>query len=159
MWTVPIVILRDLLGDLDELLYQDARLQTILAISAFRVSSEVSFDVSYSVDLTSGSETVTPDFNDPIDGDFINLMCLRAAIRVTSAEIKLSAGEVTSIQDDKAKITMGRSSTLKNSLSDLQNSYDEYVKNYLAGKSKGAGAIMSPTTRLNSSLGYYGERE
>lgn len=148
MWDVPIIILRELLGDQASTLYTNSSLQRMLAISAFRVSSEVSFDNNYIIDLTSGSESVSPDFNVGPDKDFINLMCLRAAVTTISAEIKLSTNDITSIKDGPATITLSKTATLKEKFNDTKLQYDEYVKNYLCGKSKYAGACIGPYGKI-----------
>lgn len=150
-WDTPIIILRDLLGDYDETLYTDAKLQRILAISAFRLVGEISFTTSYTIDLTPSAEDITPDPTSPIDYDFVNLMCLKAAVSVVGAEITLSTGNAISIKDGPASITLANSSSiLKTRLDELKNQYEDYVKAYLCGKSKFGGCVMTPTTTDNA---------
>lgn len=150
MWTEAIIILREFIGDPTGATYTDANLQRILAISAFRVRSEVAFDNAYTVDLTAGSETVSPDFSDPLDYDFINLICLRSVISIIGAELKLSTNDITSIKDGPATITLGKSNVLKDKLADAKFQYDEYVKNYLCGKSKYSAAVLGPYGKIIS---------
>lgn len=160
MWDIPITILRDLLGDYDEALYTDAKLQRILAISAFNLVGSVSFSTSYTVDLTAAAENVTPDPTDPMDYDFINLMCLKASISVVGAEIKLSSGNAVTIKDGPASITLGNTSNiLKTRLTELKTQYEDYVKAYLCGKSKFAGCVLGPTTTFHADYTIYSDRE
>lgn len=159
MWTEAIIILREFIGDPTGTTYTDASLQRILAISAFRVRSEVAFENDYTVDLTPGSETVSPDFSSPLDYDFINLICLRAVISIIGAELKLSTNDITSIKDGPATITLGKSNVLKDKLADSKFQYDEYVKNYLCGKSKYSGAVIGPYGKIQTDNSYYDDRQ
>ena len=145
--TDGLIILRDLIGDYDAA-YAEAKLKRLLAVAAYRIRQDVSFDIIYEVDLTSGSELVTPDpSGPPKDYDFINLMALRASISVITGELKLSADQSISITDGPSKITVEKGKYLKNQLDIMKSQYDEYIKNYLCSKSKFGGAVTGPISK------------
>jgi hypothetical protein len=151
----PTIILREIIGD-DGTTYTDAKLRRLLAVSMYRVRSEVSLDVAYTVDLTAGAEAVTPSPEvAPKDYDAINMMALRAAIVILSADLKIAASESITIKDGPSTIsTVDRGKYLSVRLEWAQKEYDDYIKNYVCGSSRHAGAVSTPFTRYGSSGSY-----
>jgi hypothetical protein len=155
----PTIILRDIVGD-DGTTYTDAKLRRLLAVSMFRVRSEISLDKTYEVDLTALAEDVSPDPSAATkDYDAINLMSLKAAITLLSAELKVAAGQAFTIKDGPSTIsTADKVKYLDVRLRWAQDEYNDYVKNYLAGSSKYAGAVSTPFTRYGSGGGWTDDR-
>lgn len=155
--TEPTIILREIINDPLAATYSDSRLKTLLAISMYRVRSEISLDYTYEVDLTSGSEDVSPDpsTRSPKDYDAINLMALKAAIILTSAELKIASGRSIVLKDGPSQISTGDTAKyLKTVLEWAKEEYDSYIKQILAGSSKYAGAVSTPFTRYGDSAGW-----
>lgn len=149
----PTIILRDIVGD-DGTTYTDAKLRRLLAVSMYRVRSEVSLDHTYEVDLTDTAEDVAPDpsTRSPKDYDTINLMALKAATTLLAGELKVAAGQAFTIKDGPSTIsTADKVKYLNTRLEWAKDEYDDYVKNYLAGSSKYGGAVSTPFTRYGSS--------
>lgn len=143
-YTDGLVILRSLVGD-EGTTYTDAKLKKVLAIGAYRVRQEVDFDTSYEVDLTSGSEAVTPDPTG--DYDFINLMALKSAVVLLTGELKLAGDQSIIVQDGPSKIQVDKGKWIKSMLDWSKSEYDDYVKDYIAGNSKYSGVVMTPYTK------------
>jgi hypothetical protein len=153
----PSVIFRDIVGDYDGTIYSAARVRRLLAIAAYRVRSEVSFDTTYEVDLTANAESVTPDpeTRSPKDYDFINLIALKAAIMLLAGEHKIAAGDAVTIKDGPSTITMGdKAKYLQARLEWAKQEYIDYIKAYISGDSKYAGAVTGPMTTERISGGW-----
>jgi hypothetical protein len=155
--TEPTIILREIISDPTGATYSDSRLKTLLATSMYRVKSEIVLDHTYEVDLTSGSETVTPDpsTRSPKDYDIINLMALKAAIILISAELKIASGRAVVLKDGPSQISTGDTAKYLQALLDwAKDEYDDLIKMLLAGNSKYAGAVSTPFTRYGDSAGW-----
>lgn len=141
------IILRSLINDLDDspYTYADARLQTILLVSARLMLINVDFANSYTVDVTNA--TLTPDPTDPATQDdaFVVLTSLRAACIILGNEIKAESGNAISIKDGPSAIDLrGVTGTLTTLYKDLSSRYEELLLEYRAGNSVAGQAILGP---------------
>jgi hypothetical protein len=151
-YTNSLVILRSLVGDDDSALYTDAKLKRILAIAGFRVRQEADFDVTYTVDLTSGSEDISPDPS--TDYDFSNMIALKGAVILLTGELKLAGDQNITIWDGPSKIQVDKGKYLKGMLDWAKQEYEDYLKDFMAGNSRSGGAVMTPYTKQFIYPGY-----
>ena len=152
----PIIILREIVGD-DGTTYTDVKLRRLLAVSMYAIRAEISLDHTYDVDLTALAEDVSPDpsTRSPKDYDAINLMALKAAIKLLGAELKVASDQSITIKDGPSTIsTVDKAKFLAQRLQWAQDEYDTYVKNYLFGSSKYAGAVSTPFTNYGANGGW-----
>jgi len=146
-------IVRHLINDLDGVTYSDARIEQAILISAQLVNSEVSFDKTYTINLTTCSISPDPTADTREDG-FINLVAMRTALIVLYNEIKVLAANAVIVWDGPSKID------ISNSYKAAKELYDELSKVYYRakvqfqlGNSKGGTAILTPYT--NNSINTY----
>jgi len=145
--TYPVIILRELIGDSDSITYTDDKLKRLLAIAAYRVTQEVSFDYTYTINLTDGSEDISPDPSIAPDKDMINLISLKASIILMGAELKSASNDAVLIKDGPSTLDLTkRSEFIKGRLDQAKEEYNDYLKHYMLGNSRSGGSITTPTT-------------
>ena len=66
-----ILMLRSVLGDLDETKYTDERLKQVLMVGAYNVRNDATFPNTYTVNV--GQVSISPDPVDQSDTDFVIL--------------------------------------------------------------------------------------
>lgn len=141
-------ILRFLISDLDPTayVYSDARLQQSILIGAQLVSTELTFNKPYEINIAGSS--LTPDPTDATrDDSFINLVCLKSAAIVYGGELRLAGGKSMKVVDGPSQID---TTTMYGNYAKLyQSAVDAYNKariNYVAGNSIGGQMVSTPFT-------------
>lgn len=142
------IMLRQVIGDITSpYTYTDAQLKTLLITNAQLIRTEITFDNSYTVNIS--SETITPDptaLSTP-DDVFINFVVLKSAAILVSAEARVQSKIGISVQDGPSRIDIGGSATaLSNRARDMLDAYERAKIAYIAGSSIGAKAILTPYT-------------
>lgn len=141
---IIIIILRVLINDVSEAIYEDIDLKRIIVVAAGLVKQEISLDISYTMNYS--TFTILPD---PTEEVFINFTALKAAIILLRGELKDIASNTFKITDGPSTIdTTSRYSSSKNLLEDLVEQYDLDKINYSMNNSIGGyrAVITTPTT-------------
>jgi len=144
--TIP--LLRSLVGD-DESPYEfcKERLTNILVSSAKLVITEVSFDTTYTVTIT--TNTVSPDPSD--NSTFMVLAALKAAYIVANSEYRASAAGNVLITDGPSTINLSsRAATYAARAKSLLADYVQAKMQHALGNTVGVACISTPTTTPNS---------
>ena len=77
-WQLDLVLmLRSLIGDLDETKYTDERLKQVLVIGAYNVKNDADFSTDYTIDV--GTKSISPDPVDTSDTDFTVLTLYKSS--------------------------------------------------------------------------------
>lgn len=152
-----VIILRDMVFDTDPsaYTYTSARLEQALVNSAYWVYTKLDFAATYSIDVE--NVAITPDpTEDPIDYDFVALVCMRAAVLVLGSEIKTRA--LTSVRVVDGPSSIDTTTVVQN----LKPLYDAAVKqfenamlSYQVGEGSAGKGILSPYS-ANINLPYFG---
>lgn len=128
--TYIVILLRNLIGDVDSsnYTYSDARLQTLIASCAVLVQSESSLENSYVVDLTPGSEDITPDPVTEDDQFFVVLLSYKAACILAGSRLSSENYDNYRIEDDRTIIDIkGRSRSNETASDNHCDLYDSLV--------------------------------
>lgn len=146
-------ILRYLINDLDSsnYTYADSRLQQSLLIGAQLVSTEITFNKTYEINVAASS--LSPDPTDtPRDDAFINLVCFKSAVIIYGGELRLAGGKSLKVVDGPSQID---TSAMYGNYSKLyQQAIDDYNRakiNYTVG-TVGGQVITTPITYPENTL-------
>ena len=90
-------LLRGLINDLDSSTYSDSTLEQYIVYAAHFNINEISFDTTYTIDMSQMS--ITPNPTSPQDLSFINLTVLKAAIFVLRGEVKEATAQSVRVVD------------------------------------------------------------
>lgn len=142
-----ILMLRSLIGDLDETTYTDERLKQVLVIAAYGVNAAADFMNDYVVDVT--AMTITPDPVEAGDQDFAVLTVYKAACILVGSEVKTQSLNAIAIKDGPSSIDLrGVSGSLSGLQKDLCGKYDDMLNKYRFEKGNGGAplgeAILGP---------------
>lgn len=142
-------ILRVMLGDFDETLYEELTLQRLLVVSAQFVSNELTFSQDFVADVSGIDITPDPCDTGTRDDSFINLTCIKAACLTNRGNAwKESANAL--VTRDIGGITIDTREVFKAKFNLLIQggwcpTYLEEKLEYQSGQNRVAGAIiMSP---------------
>lgn len=138
---VPTII-RNLVNDTSSpYRYSDARLETLTVVSSIFTIQDVSFDVSYTIDVD--AETITPDPSS--DSAFIALTALRVACMIMTGEYTTASDKAIIIRDGPATIDPNRMVDAKKGLADTAcKAYDMAKRNFIFSDGSICRAIVSP---------------
>lgn len=141
-------ILRYMINDLDSTnyAYTDARLQQSLLVGAQLVSTELTFNKDYEINVAGSS--LTPDPTDePRDDSFINLVCLKSTVIIYGGELRLVSGKSLRVIDGPSQIdTTGMYNNYTKLYNSAVDAYNRARVNYVAGNSVGGQIITTPIT-------------
>ncbi len=100
-WDTELVtLLRVMVDDLeDPPRTEDERLETLLLASAQLLKTQLTFDVTYVVDLDASTLTPDPTTSSPRDDPYINLVCLQAACMTDRNSAGRAARKAISFRD------------------------------------------------------------
>lgn len=124
-----VTIVRDLVNDLDPTneKYTDARLKQTIAVAAYLVNNEVTFNTTYTVDV--GATGITPDPTVAPDNDFIALSTLKAGCMIDTGEAREQAKCVAKVADGTSSVdTSARAKAYDSLLNHEQSNCSLYVK-------------------------------
>lgn len=149
-------MVRHLINDVsDTPIYSDSRLYRLLVISALQMSQEVSFNTTYTIDISLGTISPDPSAEATKDNAFINLLCLKAAVILLDGEVRYYSINSIQVSDGPSSInTTARSNFVKSA---AQMMYDKYSQMKMLHQAGEAGAAiltpytvssLSPTTRF-----------
>lgn len=149
-------IVRNLINDVDGTLYTDSRIETVILVAAQLLNTRVDYTYTYTIDVDLLSLSPDPTVVTPKDNDFINLVCLQAAVIILKSEAKTLAAQSYRITDGPSSIDITAAyKGLQEQAKEMQNILDGYVVDYTAGNSNGAQVIMTPYTVVNQQARYY----
>ena len=115
-----ILMLRSVIGDLDETKYTNERLKQILMVGAYNVQNDADFRNEYTINV--GQVSLTPDPIDTGDSDFAVLTVYKSACILIGSEVKTESANAISIKDGPSAIDLrgvsGSLSTLYKSICD-----------------------------------------
>jgi len=143
---VPIV--RGLVFDLTSpYVYSCTRLEELVVVSAVLVIQELTFPISYTINLE--AITITPD---PTDEDFIALVALRTACLISHGEHRDAAKKAISFKDGPAFVdTKERAKYLGDLAEGACTAYARAKVNYQMGDGTLGRAIVGPYAAGQSS--------
>lgn len=104
-WTTEMVtMLRILVDDIEEAVYNDAKLEQVLAYAAFQVCRELPFDYVVAI----ATPTISPDPTDSSskDDSFTNLVCLKAACLIDRSTAMTAAGRSIAVRDGGSSVDL-----------------------------------------------------
>ena len=146
-------ILRYLINDLDSsnYTYADSRLQQCLLVGAQLVSTELTFNKAYEINVAASSLSPDPTAV-PRDDAFINLVCFKSAVVVYGGELRLAGGKSLKVVDGPSQID---TTAMYGNYSKLyQQAIDDYNRaklNYTVGF-VGGQIITTPITYPENTL-------
>ena len=143
-WKIDMVlILRTIIGDLDNAKYTDERLKQVLVIGAYSVVHDADFSTDYTINV--GEVSISPDPIDTKDGDFAILTAYKSACILLGSEVKTEALNAISIKDGPSSIDLsGVSQNLVILYNDLCKKYDELLSSYQYNNTLVGHAILGP---------------
>lgn len=125
--------------------YTDDRLTRLLIVSALQLTQEVSFDTSYTVDISLSTITPDPSDADTKDNAFINLLCLKAASILLDSEVRYYSLDTIRVSDGPSSIdTTSRSTFVKEAAKLMSTRYNQTKILHQTGNA--GAAILTPTT-------------
>ena len=143
-----ILMLRSVIGDLDESKYTNERLKQVLMVGAYGVQNDASFPNTYTVNV--GQVSITPDPVDTGDSDFTVLTVYKSACILVGSEVKTESANAISIKDGPSAIDLrGVSGSLISLYKDLCQKYQDMLDKYRYESGNGDGspvgtAILGP---------------
>tara|TARA_Y100000004_G_scaffold85804_1_gene96234 strand:+ start:302 stop:802 length:501 start_codon:yes stop_codon:yes gene_type:complete len=143
-----ILMLRSVIGDLDETKYTDERLKQVLMVGAYNVQNDAAFPNSYTVNV--GQVSITPDPVDEGDSDFTILTVYKTACILIGSEVKSESANAISIKDGPSAIDLrGVSGSLLALYKDICSKYQSLLDTYRWEQGNGDGtpvgtAILGP---------------
>lgn len=128
--------------------YADDRLERLVVIAALQLIQEVSFDTTYTVDVSKGTISPDPSNDDTKDNAFINLVCLKASVILLDSESRYYAINSLRVSDGPSSIdTTSRVAFIKEAGRILNDKYAQMKNLHQSGQ---AGvAILTPYTVSN----------
>tara|TARA_Y100000361_G_C11145440_1_gene337746 strand:+ start:53 stop:553 length:501 start_codon:yes stop_codon:yes gene_type:complete len=152
-WKIDLVLmLRSLIGDLDNEKFTDERLKQILVFGAYNVMNDADFSQTYSVDV--GEVTISPDPISNNDTDFTTLTVYKSACILLGSEVKTEAANAISIKDGPSAIDLrGVTQNLNLMYKDFCAKYDEMLNTYQYNNTLVGQAILGPYSPGSMVLG------
>lgn len=146
-WQNEIVrVVRFLIDDIDCSTYTDDRLEETVIVAAQLSQLEIDYDTTYSIDVD--ELTISPDPTSPRDDSFINLVSMKAACIILSAEAKAATGQAVKVTDGPSTIDMTLVYKAKQERAkDVCDAYKQAVLQYQAGTRSVGEAIIGPYTQ------------
>lgn len=136
-------ILRALINDVAETEYSDADLTMLILIASINIQQEISFPISYEVNLI--TKEINPDPS--TDNAFCLFAAHKAAITITYTELRTYAKQSFRIKDGPSDVDLKDSyKGLKDLIDLLEKQYDVMKKDYLLEDSSFGYAVITPTT-------------
>lgn len=151
-------IVRNLINDIDGTSYTDSRIETVILVATQLLSTQVDFGNSYTIDVDLLSLTPDPTTVEPKDNDFINLVCLQAALIILRSEAKTLAAQSYRITDGPSSIDISAAyKGLQEQVKEMQDLLDWAIAGYTTGalNALGGQAILTPYTVVNQQSRYY----
>ena len=152
-WKIDLVLmLRSLIGDLDNAKFTDERLKQILVFGAYNVVNDADFSQTYSVDV--GEVTIAPDPISQNDTDFTTLTVYKSACILLGSEVKTEAANAISIKDGPSAIDLrGVTQNLNMMYQDFCKKYDDLLKTYQYNNTLVGQAVLGPYSPGSMILG------
>jgi len=152
-WKTDLVLmLRSLIGDLDNAKFTDERLKQILVFGAYNVVNDADFSETYSVDV--GEVTISPDPISQNDTDFTTLTVYKSACILLGSEVKTEAANAISIKDGPSAIDLrGVTQNLNMMYQDFCTKYDDLLKTYQYNNTLVGQAVLGPYSPGSMILG------
>ena len=150
--TETVELLRVLIDDLaDTPTYSDEKLQRLLLVAAFQVVREVTFDKTFTVNLTEQTLEPDPTAAATLNKDLVNLMCLKAACIMDRGAAAKAAGkavagkDMNAVQFDLRGVAESTIRLLKEGWCAV---YKEVVFDYISGTGNLGQAVLGPFRTL-----------
>lgn len=140
-WQLDMVLmLRSVIGDLDETKYTTERLKQVLMVGAYNVQNEAEFLNTYTVKV--GQVSISPDPVDAGDSDFTILTVYKSACILIGSEVKTESANAISIKDGPSAIDLrGVSGSLLTLYKDVCAKYESLITKYQYEKGDGGTPI------------------
>tara|TARA_Y100001973_G_C5090928_1_gene277464 strand:+ start:244 stop:750 length:507 start_codon:yes stop_codon:yes gene_type:complete len=158
-WQLDLVLmLRSLIGDLDETKYTDERLKQVLVIGAYNVKNDADFSTDYTIDV--GTKSISPDPVDTSDTDFTVLTLYKSSCILLGSEVKTESSNAISIKDGPSAIDLrGVTTSLSIMYKDLCSKYENLLTKYRYEKGSGDGtpagtAVLGPYSPASWGVGF-----
>ncbi len=152
-WKIDLVLmLRSLIGDLDNSKFTDERLKQILVFGAYNVVNDADFSQTYTVDV--GEVTISPDPISGNDTDFTTLTVYKSACILLGSEVKTEAANAISIKDGPSAIDLrGVTQNLNIMYKDFCSKYEDLLKTYQYNNTLVGQAVLGPYSPGSMVLG------
>jgi len=152
-WNIDLVLmLRSLIGDLDNTKFTDERLKQILVCGAYNVVNDADFSETYTVDVA--GVTISPDPISESDADFTILTVYKSACILLGSEVKTEAANAISIKDGPSSIDLrGVAQNLNIMYKDLCTKYDDLLSAYQYNNTLVGQAVLGPYSPGSMILG------
>ena len=152
-WKIDLVLmLRSLIGDLDNEKFTDERLKQILVCGAYNVVNDADFSQTYTIDVA--GITISPDPISVNDTDFTTLTVYKSACILLGSEVKTEAANAISIKDGPSSIDLrGVTQNLNIMYKDFSTKYDDLLKTYQYNNTLVGQAVLGPYSPGSMILG------
>jgi hypothetical protein len=152
-WKIDLVLmLRSLIGDLDNAKFTDERLKQILVCGAYNVVNDADFSQTYTIDVA--GVTISPDPISGNDTDFTTLTVYKSACILLGSEVKTEAANAISIKDGPSAIDLrGVTQNLNIMYKDFSTKYDDLLKTYQYNNTLVGQAVLGPYSPGSMILG------
>ena len=152
-WKIDLVLMiRSLIGDLDQSKYTDERLKQVLVVGAYNVLNDADFTDTYVVDVAAVS--ISPDPISESDTDFSTLTVYKSACILVGSEVKTESANAIAIKDGPSSIDLrGVTRNLNIMYQDLCAKYDSLLKTYQYNNTLVGQAILGPYSPGSMILG------
>lgn len=152
-WKIDLVLmLRSLIGDLDNSKYTNERLKQVLSVGAFNVLNDADFSNTYTVSVA--KVEISPDPISEEDTDFSILTVYKSACILLGSEVKTESANAISIKDGPSAIDLrGVTQNLNILYQDLCKKYNELLSTYQYNNTLVGQAILGPYSPGSMILG------
>jgi len=141
-----VIILRDMIFDTDPsaYTYTSGRLEQVLVNAAYWVYTNLDFAQTYNIDVE--NVAISPDpTEDPVDYDFVTLVCLRATCLVLGSEMRTNAMRAVRVTDGPSVIDMTAvSQNMKPLYDQAMKNFDQAKLAYQVGENNVGKSVLSP---------------
>lgn len=136
--------IQDYATDTDAAKYTDARLTELILIASQNVLTQAKFKNEYVVSLSNGTLRPDPTSSTTKDNSFINLVTMKAAAMLATAEIREYTAQGISIRDGSSAISLQRSAAGMKLMQDMYNkAYEDGLYEFQTTGTTGGTVVLS----------------
>ena len=141
--TDSVQIIRTLIHDVDPsaYVYTDERLEEVFVISAYNIITDIVFDTTYTITISTNTISPTP----ASDKYFMNLVSLKAASIILFSEYKTASNSAVKVVDGPSTIDYTAvSKNLKELYNNAMEQYEQMKYRYHTGEGSGGIVVLTP---------------
>jgi hypothetical protein len=141
--TDSVQIIRTLIHDVDPsaYVYTDERLEEVFVISAYNIITDIVFDTTYTITIS--TNTISPT---PVSDKYVmNLVSLKAASIILFSEYKTASNSAVKVVDGPSTIDYTAvSKNLKELYNNAVEQYEQMKYRYYTGEGAGGIVVLTP---------------